>query len=701
MRKYLSCVVAFLVVAGILPVVAFAEANPAGLEDLLFMDVPNVVTASKMSEPVSKAPSVVYVISSDEIKRSGARSLSEILNRVPGFNVYYREVANLGSRGFTPDQNNKFVFLIDGAPITNIVQDGAYGILDMPDLDMVDHIEVVKGPGSTLYGSDASYGIINIFTKTGAQIGGMKPSMSYSTNDDKSVFNFLYGGKSDGTDYMLSLTYGKSKGFSDNPASQGFNTIYLWGSVNPNPWYGGGPLSEGTRLGALAPNIEMYSKVKTDSGLTFKARAAYSRFDYLWQTDYTNQRESVVFKHFYTEVEKENKFSDDVTLTTKVNMHGLDYERGLVDSVINPANNVSLETKTEMGVSLESILNWNLGIHRIVGGVKYAGIQTGPSTLGEFTVGTGATVIPGGNLHTPGNFVYNTGSYLDDTSGIYGEDSIGLGKLTLVGGVSYEYNDLRDKSGQLMPRAAAVYEFTDALSAKYCYNTGFNRPGVDLVLSQTYGHVTQSEKIEEQDFQINYKTDKTRASVNAFHTMLFNFINWEDFTKGNTIPSGLVGDFNTGDEVSDGVEFDLHHNFTRTLAGYVNYTYEYAQASTLPTGPDGFPVIGPSATLVGSPEQIYNFGADYYYTKDVSLDLNFNGYMNMLNGYTSDSVWYGDSQQLVNLALVVDNICDKPFTLTLVARNLLDTKQYMGMTGWPGYSFQEGASYEAKLAYKF
>jgi iron complex outermembrane receptor protein len=72
----------------------------------------------------------------------------------------------LGSRGFTPDQNNKFVFLIDGSPITNIVQDGAYGILDMPDLDMVDRIEVVKGPGSTLYGSDASYGIINIITKT-------------------------------------------------------------------------------------------------------------------------------------------------------------------------------------------------------------------------------------------------------------------------------------------------------------------------------------------------------------------------------------------------------------------------------------------------------------------------------------------------------------------------------------------------------
>ena len=162
-------------------------------EELLFMNIPMVVTASKTSESINEAPAVVYVITQKEIEISGAKSLADILKRVPGMRVSMRESSVLGSRGFTSDQNDKFLFLIDGAPIQNIMQDGSYNFIDMPNLNMVERIEVVKGPGSTLWGSDATFGIINIITKNGKDIAGTKASVDYSTGNEQFVGNLMMG----------------------------------------------------------------------------------------------------------------------------------------------------------------------------------------------------------------------------------------------------------------------------------------------------------------------------------------------------------------------------------------------------------------------------------------------------------------------------------------------------------------------------
>lgn len=144
----------------------YAQAEGAGIsEEVWFMKIPEVVTASKAKETINKAPAIVYVVTREEIKLSGARSVAEILKRVPGMRISVRETSLLGSRGFTSDQNDKFLFLIDGTPITNIMQDGVYNFIDIPNLNMVEKIEVVKGPASTLWGSDATFGIVNIITK--------------------------------------------------------------------------------------------------------------------------------------------------------------------------------------------------------------------------------------------------------------------------------------------------------------------------------------------------------------------------------------------------------------------------------------------------------------------------------------------------------------------------------------------------------
>lgn len=652
-------------------------------EELLFMEIPSVITASKREEPVNKAPSVVYVVTGEEIKRSGARSLAEILKRVPGMHISVRESSLLGSRGFTSDQNDKFVFLIDGTPITNIMQDGAWGFIDMPNLDMVKRIEVVKGPGSTLWGSDASFGIVNIITKNGEDIGGIRPSFSFSSNDEQSVGNVLYGNKTGNQEYMFSFTYTNSKGYSNTPNE--YNRVYSWGSNDtPNPYYGAGNNSKGNRLLDFQPSWEFYGKMAYSDGMSLKTRASYERMGYLWGTDYDADHQDIAFKHFFTDIEKQNEISDNSTITNKINFHTLSYDRGILVQGLDPSIAKDLETKTEMGLSLESLLNTVAGdIHKITAGVKAQSVQFGPSTRQNFMVVSGSTTLNGG-YPVGYKYVYVTDANLDNTYGIYVEDSCDVSsKFTFVGGLSYEYNDLREVGGIVMPRAAVIYSISDEFSTKYTYNTGYQRPPVDKKFHKMFGHVQKSETIDEHDLQFAYNNSRTHACITAYSYLVYNYFTWVD----RTTTDGYQGHANQGDAKSVGIETDIKHNFSNAFQGYLNFMNAETKIN--------------NATPVGDPKSVYNIGVDCSFKKDMTININVNGWMDMLNGGPNGASWSGDTDQIVDLSFVADNVANRPMTLTIFGRNILNnTRSHIGMTGWPGYTFLESASIGLKMSYK-
>lgn len=660
-----------------------------GDESLIFMEIPSVITASKKKESVALAPSVVYVVTSEEIKRSGARSLAEVLKRVPGFHISVRETSILGGRGFTSDQIDKFVWLIDGAPITNIMQDGPWGIMDIPDMDMVDRVEIVKGPSSTLWGSNASLGVINIITKSGEQVNGTIPSFSISSRDNQSASNVLYGGKtSGGADYMFSLTFTRSGGFNDT--NDGYNRVYNWGGTTQNTGYDNYKVNNLGRNGNLLriePSWEFYGKVKNDEGITVKTRAVYTRMGYLWGDNNDGQHQDTVFKHAYTEFEKENSISDTTDLTNKLNIHTLAYDRGILTQAVDPLGSTDIETKTEMGISFESILKTVISDkHSIVAGIKAQSVQFGPSQRHQFMVGTTSTTLNGG-YPIGYKYVYVTDAGLDNTYGIYLEDSFSVtDRLTLVGGMSYEYNDFVEVGGKAMPRGAVIYSFNDKWSLKHCFNTGYERPPVDKKFHKVYGHVEKSEDVQESDTQLSYNGDKTRFSLTGFSYMIFNYFTWIQVNdaNGNMLTQGHG---NNGEGKSIGAEFDIRHNLTNSLSLSGNYTYADTKIN------DAYPI--------GDPKHLYNIGADYYFSRDVSVNVNMNGWRDMPNGYPDDGTWSGSGEQLVDLTIVTDNVGGKPLTLTLFAHNLFNVSSRVGMTGWPGYTYAKGSSYGIKTTYKF
>lgn len=165
------------------------------LDNLLKLDIEslldvNVVSASKILQKISEVPATVHVISSETIKDNGYLTLEDVLADLPGFQ--FRNINGFNSYIFQrgiPNQNNLILLLLDGIQINELNSGGFYGGGQF-NLENVERIEVVYGPASTLYGTNAVSGVINIITKDIEENQGFEASALYGS------FNTINGNMS-------------------------------------------------------------------------------------------------------------------------------------------------------------------------------------------------------------------------------------------------------------------------------------------------------------------------------------------------------------------------------------------------------------------------------------------------------------------------------------------------------------------------
>lgn len=145
------------------------DLSELSLEQLMQVKVEKVVTASRFSQRVTEAPASMSVVMGDDIRKYGYRTLADVLRSVPGLYVSNdRNYSYLGVRGFSRpgDFNSRILLLIDGHRLNDNIYDTAAIGSEFPlDIDLIDHIEFMRGPGSSLYGSNALIGVINIITR--------------------------------------------------------------------------------------------------------------------------------------------------------------------------------------------------------------------------------------------------------------------------------------------------------------------------------------------------------------------------------------------------------------------------------------------------------------------------------------------------------------------------------------------------------
>ncbi|HTK35893.1 MAG TPA: TonB-dependent receptor [Caulobacteraceae bacterium] len=198
---------AFCCAAGLIGTVAplGAVAYAQTVEDLQQMSIRelaniDILSVTKTMEPLNSAPAAIYVITHDDIVRSGANSVPEILRLAPNLQVAQTSasayvITARGMSGSSQAQNfaNKLLVLIDGRTVYSPLFEGVYW--DMQDVlpEDIERIEVISGPGATLWGANAVNGVINIITRTARQTQG--GTIELSGGDQTRSASLQYGGR--------------------------------------------------------------------------------------------------------------------------------------------------------------------------------------------------------------------------------------------------------------------------------------------------------------------------------------------------------------------------------------------------------------------------------------------------------------------------------------------------------------------------
>src|SRR4051812_7425880 len=165
LKRVLGVVLAGTMLCGRVWAQDFPDVTQISLEDLMNLRVTSV---SKREQKLADAPAAIFVITQEDIRRSGARSIPEALRMAPGVEVARIDENKwaITSRGFNGRFANKLLVLIDGRSVYTPLFSGVYWNIQDTLLEDVDRIEIIRGPGATLWGANAVNGVINIITKS-------------------------------------------------------------------------------------------------------------------------------------------------------------------------------------------------------------------------------------------------------------------------------------------------------------------------------------------------------------------------------------------------------------------------------------------------------------------------------------------------------------------------------------------------------
>lgn len=534
------------------------------LTSLTIEDLANVkvFSASRHLEDARQAPSAVSVITAEEITRYGWRTLADVLNSLRGFyTAYDRNYAYLGVRGFLRpgDYNSRILLLINGHRVNDNVYDGALIGTEFPlNLDLIDHIEVVRGPGSSLFGTNAVFGIINVITrqpKTDTMLEASGVESSFLGRTGRLTTSFQKGRLS----ALLSGSMYRSAGQSE---------LFF-------PEFS-------TTNGGVAENADgdHYSQAFAD--LQYGAWRIQGLF---------GTRTKIIPTAAY-----ETNFNDPGTRTTDT--------RGYVDASYHR----SLSSLTDVDLrayydayryhgiyaygatnSAARYLNFDVGVADWSGVEATVGHQMGRQRV---TAGASYEYSFRANQET-----YDAGQspFLDDhrtpwLMAAYGEAELNLvPKLTIHAGGRLDYFDTF--GGAFSPRLALVYSLNSRTTLKYIFGRAFRAPnayenyysdGTNIVTPNVPlkpEHIVSHDVVFERSL-----TSWLRITADGFYDRLGNLID-----QTPDLATGMTHFSNVGQDRGRGVEFELEAIRASGLSGRASYTlaeaYNIIQRAPLENSP--------------------------------------------------------------------------------------------------------------------
>ena len=547
-------IVLSLLLASILAVplsgdIAWSQSLPADLWKLSIEELMNITieSVSKFEQKVVEAPASITIITSDDIKKFGYRNLPDILRSVRGLFVNYdRNYNYVGFRGFSRpgDYDTRILILIDGHRLNEPIYDspGTGGDFIL-DVDLIDRVEVIRGPSSSLYGSSAFMGIINVKTKRGKDIEGVEVSGAggrFSTYNGR----LSYGNKfENGLELLVS-----GSGFG----SDGDRRLFYQEFNDP------------TTNNGIAKNRD------GEQGQSFFGSLSYKGFSLA--AGYVNREKDVPTGSF------ETVFNAHSSTTDRKGFVDLKYEHEF-------AGNLGLKARTYYdNYYYKGLADYDYGLANLVRNKDFGWANTvGTELQITKTLFDKHKVIFGGEFQyvlRQDQENYDIEVYLDERNSsrnwaVYLQDEYAILKgLRLTAGVRFDHFSLSDNSA-VSPRVGLVYLPFDKTVIKLLYGHAFRAPNAFELFYQVPSNFLPSNGLGPERTRTVELLVQQYLGFNLWGTANLYYQKSKDIITQIVEPvSGLPMFQNAGGVSQKGVEFELEGKWQNGVRGRMSYAVQ-------------------------------------------------------------------------------------------------------------------------------
>ncbi|MDH3359862.1 MAG: TonB-dependent receptor [Desulfobulbaceae bacterium] len=514
-----------------------------------------IITAAKKEQHISHVAAAATVITHEQIRRYGYRTLGEALSRTSGMTTQSdRNYTYLGVRGFSlpGDYNTRILVLIDGHRSNNALYDQASMDEGFPiDIESIDRIEIVKGPGSSLWGSNALFAVVNVITRKGSNINGGRLITELGSQQHRK--GFLEYGKLFNNGLTMS-------GAISGLASDGEKNIYF-PEIDQPAFHNG-----------LATNVDDETAYKGYLSLSYKDLGllfAHSTRDKTvpsaaWDGAFNDPAAYTVDENTTLELHLNKDVDPDRNgrLFARVYHDQVDYygdypyhEDGGWDGTYIVNKDSGSDKQWGCEIRYTTTLTSDL---TLTGGLEYVDVYE----------------IKQQNYDAEPNYWLNLdtsndqNSYTTKATYLQGEYSLS-NTLRVIGGIRYDnYSTFGDK---LSPRAALLYSPTLATTLKFLYGEAFRAPNdyernYEDGFAMTGNANLKPETIHTWEIvgEYNY-SQHTRLTASLFRFEL------HDLIGQGTAPSGLLQFQNNNDKIrSDGAELEIQTSLSNGFSSYAN-----------------------------------------------------------------------------------------------------------------------------------
>ena len=540
-------------------VIASESNNDIGLDDeLKFLAAERqlVITASKQEENVSKTIATTSIITQEDIRQIGARNLLDALKLIPGLGITESMlgVREIEVRGVKSLASEKVLFMLNGHPLDHNLQNaGSTWVYDDLPVDNIKRVEVIRGPGSALYGANAFLAVINIITMTAKDLNGFQASTGFGSFDTQQ-YRAGWGKQFSNTaEAAVNFNYSSTNGIQA-PVSQD-----ILGSSGLAP--GNTQLKEGRT--DLEWNLG-YNDFKLDGRFINKPTGAFVGAAYAL-SDQSKQN----YEDYFLRLSRNFNITEKLSINTQAYHDSFSFDNTfqLLPNQFTRSALVDNRNGGEIQTNYKITNKQNL-----IAGFSYSeDIQSNLlSEAGPNTYQMVNTPLFGSNrIRT------RWGLYAQDVWDPF--DNL---RLT-IGGRYDQYNDF---GGTFNPRLGFNWEFIKNYSIKSSYGTAYRAPSfgeMDLRNNPVLAGNPNLLPEQAQTFEaglIGHPTTNLMAQATYYHTDITQII--------STIPGTITQSeyANNGHMLSEGVELESRYDFEGQLKGsYIssNVVYQHTIQNNL------------------------------------------------------------------------------------------------------------------------